>query len=320
MILHQPYLKFLLVRNAVSSFVDNRVTVDKTQTKRIKNMIMVRTVVSSMPSKIARAFDILTNEGVRKFIMKSKKYLRDTDYIDAVRWRMQRQHTLSVSNKSVKFKSVNSKMVKINRWRHESEYDILADYINEISSGDVIFDIGANTGIYTCFAGVGNPEGEIVAFEPYGPNVDILKQNLSLNSINNVRIITTALSDTKGTVEFEVPEYDIYGYGTGSIEIDDDTTKTVEIDTITGDELIKNDINQPNVIKVDVEGAEGRVLEGLSAGLKNEKCRVVYCEVHENTESDIETLLRDAGFKTSVHTSRGNQYFIKGVKQIEDDE
>jgi FkbM family methyltransferase len=64
------------------------------------------------------------------------------------------------------------------------------------------------------------------------------------------------------------------GYGTGRIG---EGTKTVE--TVRGDSIISREgLESPDVVKIDVEGAEGLVIAGMSNSLS--RCRRIYCEIH----------------------------------------
>jgi FkbM family methyltransferase len=93
--------------------------------------------------------------------------------------------------------------------------------------------------------------------------------------------LNVALSDTSGTIDSSVTEDLSPGHGTASISKDGDS----QVHTVRGDQLInEGEIPQPNVVKIDVEGAEWLVINGLKTALANEKCRVVYCEVHFPTD------------------------------------
>jgi len=267
-----------------------------------------------MTSKITRGLEILRQQGLRDFIQEFRRYISNVSVIEELWIRIKRNQTFLIRSTSAKFKMKNSKMKELNEWRYESEYEVLDDFLNEVQDQDVIFDVGANTGLYTCFAAVKNQSVNVVAFEPYQPNVEVLKKNIKLNSVENVRIIDTALSNTNGTAKFEVPGYDMPGYGTGSISDNIEDTKTVNIQTSTGDDLIEEGLQQPNVLKIDVEGAEERVLEGLLNTMAEESCRLVYCEVHDDSGESVDTFLTDCGFKTKKLSKRGNQHFIKAFK------
>ncbi|WP_189319175.1 FkbM family methyltransferase [Halolamina pelagica] len=94
-----------------------------------------------------------------------------------------------------------------------------------------------------------------------------MKQDVARNQLQNVEILDVALSDSVGNIEFSQPTEDDVGYGSSSIEANE-SEATIEVPTTTGDHLIAGGkIPAPNVVKIDVEGSEPLVLEGLEKSL-----------------------------------------------------
>jgi len=212
--------------------------------------------------------------------------------------------------------------------RFKSERKELRDFLSEIEKGDVVYDVGANTGLYTLFAAKACPDGEVIAFEPYPPNLGLLKQDVARNQLQNVEIVDMALSDSVGSIEFSQPDKDDVGYGSSAIEATE-SEATIEAPTTTGDQLIADgEIPAPSVVKIDVEGSEPLVLEGLETTLSASSCRAVYCEVHlpgadkrpsvedfGSSPEDIRNRLKEFGFTVKVLDSRGeNEIFYKAHK------
>jgi FkbM family methyltransferase len=200
--------------------------------------------------------------------------------------------------------------------------------MDELEKDDVFYDIGANTGLYTLFASKRCTEGTVIAFEPYPPNVAMLKRDISRNGVENVDVYELALSDSEGMMSFSQPEQPDVGYGSASVEADPSESMS-EIPTTTGDDLIsKGKIPAPNVVKIDVEGAESLVMEGMEEALSSPACRLVYCEVHlpgvghrppseafGATRDDIQDLLEELGFTIQDEQSRDNEVALKAVKR-----
>lgn len=164
------------------------------------------------------------------------------------------------------------------RWAYNTEKEIIIDIMTELNEDDVFFDIGANLGIYSCFAVQMLSHGHVVAFEPYPPNVDQLKQNLRYNAdTSEYEVLDVALSNSSGTVEFTAPDDDI-GNQTAHINPNDDS---ICISKIPGDKLVADgSIPSPTVVKIDVEGVEPLVIDGLEKNLSKDSCRILYCEIH----------------------------------------
>jgi len=119
----------------------------------------------------------------------------------------------------------------------------------------VIYDIGAHVGYYTLISSkcVGD-KGIVYSFEPNPQNIFYLKKHIEINKINNVSIIERAVSNFIGTVNFDITS----NTSTGKI-----ADKGVPIQSITIDYFVfKNNNNPPEIMKIDIEGAELDALKG----------------------------------------------------------
>lgn len=204
----------------------------------------------------------------------------------------------------------------------QGERKIIADFLQSIKGDDVFFDVGANTGLYACFAGQ-IIDGNVITFEPHPGNVQRLEENAELNQLD-IQCHPIALSNESGTAQLKVVSgEDEAGAGTHALSTRD-RTDSIEIKKDRGDGLIeREDIPSPTVLKIDVEGAEQQVLEGLQNSLKKDSCHTVYCEVHPNrlddfgdSRDEIHSLLEECGFKTEIIERRSPQYFIKAEKEL----
>lgn len=202
------------------------------------------------------------------------------------------------------------------------ERPVVADVLRTLESDDVFYDVGANVGTYTCFAGQVVDDGNVIAFEPHPANVDRLRENASLNDIQ-AEVRPVALSNERGSSELAVSgENERAGVGTHSLSTGEDG-RTLEIETVEGDQLIdEGEIAPPSVVKIDVEGAEQRVLEGLSTALSTGRCHTVYCEVHperlpefDDSADGIKRLLGEAGYSLEVIEDRSPEYFLKASQR-----
>jgi FkbM family methyltransferase len=167
--------------------------------------------------------------------------------------------------------------------------ELLRDLLSNVDESDVFLDVGANFGKFSCMLAHALPSGNVVAVEPHPANADRLDENLALNCVDRPAI-RRALSDENGTAELTVGT-DVSGFQ-GAAFRSISSTRTLdwlksrreithEVPTVRGDDLIEEaDLPQPTVVKIDVEGAELRVIDGMRETLENEACRLVYCEVH----------------------------------------
>src|ERR1041385_2148369 len=123
-----------------------------------------------------------------------------------------------------------------------------------IKPGDVVFDVGAHYGYYTLLSSeLVGAKGKVFAFEPSPGNIPRLKKHLDINHCNNVQVIELALSDHEGTARFDNQA----GSGTGHLSPDG----RIEVQ-ITSLDAISVRLPLPNVMKIDCEGAEIKVLKG----------------------------------------------------------
>lgn len=174
----------------------------------------------------------------------------------------------------------------------EEEGVVLRDLVGSVQDGDVFWDVGANIGLVSCIVGRA-AEVETVAFEPYPPTVQSLRRNLADNGLSGrSTVVEVALGAQEGTAELAIADdWDTKH----SIVNDGDSTITVPVRR--GD-AIASELGAPDILKIDVEGAELDVLDGLSETI--ELCRKVYCEVHQVfgvEETAVRDTLRSRGLE-----------------------
>ena len=199
----------------------------------------------------------------------------------------------------------------INRERINMEYDLIENLLENIKQEDVFYDIGANTGLISNFAG--QICSTVVAFEPYPPNYIQLKKTLS-DTPANIQTYKLALADSEGKVDFSATGGT--GQGTGSIGSGDITVNKIRGDTIISQE----ELERPDIVKIDVEGAEGLVIDGMKDTLAG--ARRIYCEIHLPTDSstsietygwtpmELLTELKSLGFRIHFLNNRGSEIQI----------
>ena len=183
--------------------------------------------------------------------------------------------------------------------------------LNTLSIKDIFWDIGANVGLYSCFAGQIVEEGNLVCIEPIPVNLARLKQNLTLNNISKPLLLNYALSNEEGTFGFE--KRDNLEGGLGSLT--HETSKIEDtVRVIPGDKLISKKIAPPpTVIKMDIAGEEWHVIQGMAKALSNENCKLLLCEIHPRgvkkhggTVDDFIEKVHDLGFSKIKQLKRSS--------------
>ena len=134
--------------------------------------------------------------------------------------------------------------------------------------GRVFWDIGANIGLYTWFCADMRRDFAVVSFEPDAKNLECLRKTSAAWKLPNHKIVGKAVSETVGRTTFYTDEI---SRATGTLEPAAHAfnakhygavPRAVEVDTVTLDHLFAKGWPLPVVIKIDVEGAELRVLQG----------------------------------------------------------
>ena len=149
-----------------------------------------------------------------------------------------------------------------------------------IKKNDIVLDIGANIGYYSLiFAKLVGDSGKVFSFEPESENFKILKKNIEVNGYNNVILEQKIVSNADGKSTLYVSEK----AGSHRIYKPDNYVESLEIESISMDSYIeKNNIKKINFIKIDVEGAELNVLQGIQKILDSNKHIILFTEFSPN--------------------------------------
>lgn len=133
------------------------------------------------------------------------------------------------------------------------------ELLGRLPQGGVFLDIGSYFGYYAMLAG--RRGAQVYAFEPFPQNYELLAAHAALNGFKQVQIFPLALSDAAGRMRFAGPEAD--NGGRGHLATDSDPGAGVEVETATLDGFVQaHGIARIDALKLDVEGAECRVLAG----------------------------------------------------------
>jgi FkbM family methyltransferase len=125
-----------------------------------------------------------------------------------------------------------------------------------IRNNDVIFDIGANTGMHSYFFSKHFRNVRIFSFEPLPANFKYIEDMIRLNKLPNIQLVNCALGSHQGETYFNTSLNNSLGFIT-----DKETAIKVKLESL--DHFISSGSIKPDFIKIDVEGAESEVLEGF---------------------------------------------------------
>jgi FkbM family methyltransferase len=151
------------------------------------------------------------------------------------------------------------------------------------------YDIGANIGYFSLCAAAANPSIEVFSFEPSEFNRTRFQQNLLLNSqlSGRIKILPIALGHARGTASFYQASAENSGMS-GMHAIEDHLAKT-EVPVSTFDhEVSQWPITLPALVKMDVEGYEWLVLQGMRQTLQSQRPDLLI-ELDDNHLTNFDT-------------------------------
>jgi len=178
-----------------------------------------------------------------------------------------------------------------------------------IKPGMTVFDIGANAGFYTlAFSRLVGEKGQVWAFEPFAENMQNLLTHVMINQLRNVTLVQAAIASETG-LGFFCPSGNTH---TGSIAGEGQ----YRVPTLSLDKLMdQNEFLAPDLLKMDVEGAESSILEGAEK-LLGKKKSVLFISLHgEQQKKRCQQLLLSAGYR--IFILDGSELFDKHFEENE---
>ena len=205
---------------------------------------------------------------------------------------------------------------------HDSEIRLARYAIRHVESGSVVIDVGAHFGYYTLLFSRLAAKGRVFSFEASASSYNVLRENIS--SVANCVASPFLVSDTEQLQEFyEFPvqfsEYNSIDREQFSNEawLKDTRVNAVWREAVTIDLFcIRNNVI-PDLIKIDVEGAEWNVIKGASEILKNNRVIVVmeFLSAERSNDSHLKAaaMLEQLGYRSFAIDAEGNTYPVEDV-------
>jgi FkbM family methyltransferase len=185
--------------------------------------------------------------------------------------------------------------------------------------GMTVFDVGANVGIYAIAAARGvAPHGRVVAFEPARSAAEVMVDHLRLNGVQDaVEVVEAVVDERSGTTEF----WEQGATAASSVveaaarigeRFSGEAAVLFERASVSIDDFCRQRGAFPDVLKIDVEGAEGRVVRGAREFLARRSGSLLV-EVHSwaleqlgETRDDVLAPLANAGWSCELIADDGN--------------
>lgn len=175
-------------------------------------------------------------------------------------------------------------------------YELHVQYLirDLLDPGDVLYDIGANNGYLSLLgAQCTGPTGRVFSFEPLPANGDRINALMNENRMTNFELVRMAVSNSAGEMEFFIGgDEDPY---TPSL-IRDRRSRSIKVMVTTIDEFVAGN-PAPDLIKMDIEGAEVMAVKGADRLLASPSAPKLLIEVHsQEIDQEISSILRNHGY------------------------
>lgn len=181
-------------------------------------------------------------------------------------------------------------------WLGQYELPIQDTLRQELRPGEVFYDVGANAGFFSLVAArLVGPGGKCIAFDPWPSNYDSIREQFSLNSLDNCVAVSQAVGEAIGKATFSSPDTVTTMAHLGPSAPGE---RSIDVDVITLDAARKL-YGSPTFIKIDIEGAEVDALRGARTILAEDRPRFLI-EVHTPAcEAGVKEILESAGYSLS---------------------
>lgn len=189
---------------------------------------------------------------------------------------------------------------------------VVSEWINRsLRPTDTFIDVGANVGYHTLFAshlvagGRSGNRGRVVAIEPLAPAHRSLCRNLEVNGNDNVRSVQAAVAETGGRMKLHLRHSYNWG-GASVVRPRDKLEKSYDVPALPWDAAVTDEeMGSARIIKIDVEGSEGTVMDGVAKRLTEARADLeILIEISParlaavgRTERDVLGPFLSAGFR-----------------------
>jgi FkbM family methyltransferase len=164
------------------------------------------------------------------------------------------------------------------------EPETIRVFLTLAEKSPVVFDIGANTGLYALLAAARRIPGQSVrAFEPVPGIFEFLRRNASINGFSSIVSECAALADFDGEIEIHVPDSNTFPTGSSSIVGYRRSSEAIRSPAVRLDSYArKNRLTRLDLLKIDTEATEPKVIDGAQQTIRRFRPWMI-CEVLAGT-------------------------------------
>jgi FkbM family methyltransferase len=200
------------------------------------------------------------------------------------------------------------------------DYCVMMEVVKSVSKSKYIMDVGANHGLFSVPAS--KLGYKVVGFEPVSQNIFSLEKARQNNNLANFDMFHLALSDKNGEIDIYVPECPDNSSLSQSAAVSNMRGKEFNVEKVATARFDDWILEHPNffdigLIKLDVQGAEYIILEGMRDYLR--ACNDIYiiCEYEHHLNSmgrtfdELDNLIMSHGFSYVKQISPNDKLFYK---------
>lgn len=165
-------------------------------------------------------------------------------------------------------------------WTGLHERPVQELFVELIRSGSVVWDVGAHRGFFSLLAArLAGPEGRVHAFEPAPATARTLRESVGLNGLDNVTVHELAVAGHEGEAVLNVRPATAMSTLDGDAGGDPITVRCSTLDALLAE------LGEPDLVKIDAEGAEGAILSAAQDLLHGRSAVLV--EAHDEIAEEI---------------------------------
>jgi len=185
-------------------------------------------------------------------------------------------------------------------WLGTYENSQTSIFAEKCKGKEVLWDLGAHAGYYTLLFKTVSHDSFVFAFEPIANNIRYFQKHQKLNNFNNIVLFENAVSNEEGVLKFARGN----SVGGKLSEEGDMTVPVVKLSKL----LEENEIEFPDVIKMDIEGAEYKVLQDLKPYLASIKKPIIFLSTHgKDVQEQCLKLMNTLNYKITPLDARNTQ-------------
>lgn len=234
--------------------------------------------------------------------------------------RTKKAKEIIISRQNVNWNIYGKDIIEFNIAASYHDLNVINSLTNQISKKNIniFWDVGANIGSTSLPIAKKFPNLKLKLFEPSPAVMGTLIQNLTINTelIKQCNLYCIALSN-QNNLDKLFTSNEVFNSGVGGLGLSSNREKFgVYLNTYTGDYLIKEfGLEIPQIIKIDVEGFEIEVLEGLKETIKKYKPIILFehslkrLKVRDRAKEEVFVFLKFFGYK--FYETHNNQQIFE---------